>query len=79
MEVKFDIFENGRRPKKNQIKNKESKQPKTNKNKNNGCGTAPGNLVWETKIIWCLKKNTLAILKEWTLVYKTYFDIRNQQ
>ena len=31
MEVKFDIFENGRRPKKNQIKNKESKQPKTNK------------------------------------------------
>ena len=53
-----NVFENGRRPDfflnrrrtdffvkmKDDLK-KQIMQPKTNKSKNNGCGTAPGNLV----------------------------------
>ena len=44
-----DFFLNGRRPDfflkmKDDLK-KQIMQPKTNKSKNNGCGTAPGNLV----------------------------------
>ena len=35
---RHNFFENGRRPQKKM-------QPKTIKSKNNGCGTAPGNLV----------------------------------
>jgi hypothetical protein len=56
MEDDLKIFENGRRPnfflkmtliflkKKDDLK--KMMQPKTSKSTNNGCGTAPGNLVF---------------------------------
>ena len=43
-----NIFENGRRPKfflEKEDDLKKNKATKNNKSKNNGCGTAPGNLV----------------------------------
>ena len=39
MEDDLNFFDKGRRPQK-------TMQPKTSKSKNNGCGTAPGNLVY---------------------------------
>ena len=48
MEDDLNLFENGRRH--NFIENgrrpQKKIQPKTIKNKNNGCGTTPGNLVY---------------------------------
>ena len=49
MEDDLNLFEKGRRP--NFFENrrrpqKKIMQPKTIKSKNNGCGTAPGNLVF---------------------------------
>ena len=48
MEDDLNFFEKGRRPQffgKCKTTSKKIMQPKTIKSKNNGCGTAPGNLV----------------------------------
>ena len=48
MEDDLNLFEKGRRPNffENRRRPQQKKiQPKTIKSKNNGCGTAPGNLV----------------------------------
>ena len=47
MEDDLNLFEKGRRPNffENRRRPKKKMQPKTIKSKNNGCGTAPGNLV----------------------------------
>ena len=50
MEDDLNLFEKGRRPnffEKSKTTSKKIMQPKTIKSKNNGCGTAPGNLVTE--------------------------------
>ena len=47
MEDDLNLFEKGRRPNFLKIEDdlKKKMQPKKIKSKNNGCGTAPGNLV----------------------------------